>query len=92
MIGDLDIETVMALIEEQDVILSMPFGRHQGKLLKDLPKDYVEWLSSSGSLDTGGESSAQRSASKKKRSYGMRRIGCGYVGSALPKTVARTRA
>lgn len=23
----------------------MPFGKHSGKLLKDVPKDYIEWLS-----------------------------------------------
>ena len=23
----------------------MPFGKHEGKLLKDIPIDYIEWLS-----------------------------------------------
>ncbi|MDF2550414.1 MAG: hypothetical protein K0S07_1481 [Chlamydiales bacterium] len=57
MIGDLDMETVMSLLEKPEVIHNMPFGKHQGKPLKDLPKDYAEWLQSSGTLDKPGNQS-----------------------------------
>ena len=29
----------------------MPFGKHQGKLLSEVPKDYVQWLKQSGAFD-----------------------------------------
>ena len=29
----------------------MPFGKHQGKDLKEVPQDYLEWLKTSGALD-----------------------------------------
>lgn len=34
------------IIEEKTNIdeYKMPFGKHEGKLLKDIPKDYLEWL------------------------------------------------
>lgn len=31
-------------------ITTMPFGKYQGRLLSELPKDYVQWLVASGSL------------------------------------------
>lgn len=29
----------------------MPFGKHKGKFLKDLPEDYIRWLHTNGGLD-----------------------------------------
>jgi DNA polymerase-3 subunit epsilon len=29
----------------------MPFGKHQGKALSEIPKDYVAWLAKSGAFD-----------------------------------------
>lgn len=51
MVDDLSIEDVFALLNQPKEIKSMPFGKHQGKSLKDLPKDYIQWLSKSGALD-----------------------------------------
>lgn len=51
MTDDLDIETIFNLINKPREIQHMPFGKHQGKPLKDVPRDYVRWLEGSGSLD-----------------------------------------
>lgn len=52
MIDDLDFETIYRLIYEQESDrLRMPFGKHKGTLLKDMPGDYVKWLESSGALE-----------------------------------------
>lgn len=50
-IDDLSIEKVMELLAKPQVLSKMPFGKHQGKMLSEVPKDYVTWLSSSGAFD-----------------------------------------
>lgn len=51
MTDDLSMEQVMELMKRQREISHMPFGKHQGKPLKELPRDYVKWLEGSGALD-----------------------------------------
>lgn len=51
MTDDLSIEEVCALIIKPKEIHHMPFGRHQGVPLKNLPKDYLRWLSGSGAFE-----------------------------------------
>lgn len=51
MIDDLPLETVLDLLKTQRAVTQMPFGKHQGKPLETLPKDYVRWLRQSGALD-----------------------------------------
>ncbi|MBS0628920.1 MAG: DUF3820 family protein [Verrucomicrobia bacterium] len=51
MIDDLPIETVLHLLSQQKSLDRMPFGKHQGKPLKDIPKTYVAWLAESGAFD-----------------------------------------
>lgn len=52
MIDDLPLETVIELLSAPaSAIEHMPFGKHQGKLLKDVPSDYVAWLKTQGALD-----------------------------------------
>jgi len=51
MVDDLSIEKVIELLEKPQKITSMPFGKHQGKPLSQVPKDYIRWLADSGSLD-----------------------------------------
>jgi DNA polymerase-3 subunit epsilon len=51
MIDDLSIETVLQLLDAPLEIQRMPFGKHQGKALKDVPKNYVSWLKDSGAFD-----------------------------------------
>lgn len=51
LIDDLSLEQVMSLLNEPAKVTHMPFGKHQGKLLADVPKDYVAWLDKNGALD-----------------------------------------
>jgi DNA polymerase-3 subunit epsilon len=51
MIDDLTIEQAYQLLNQPRPIHHMPFGKYQGKPLKSIPKDYVEWLAKSGALD-----------------------------------------
>ena len=51
MIGDLSIREVFDLLNVKREIKFMPFGKHQGKSFKEVPKDYITWLAGSGALD-----------------------------------------
>ncbi|MFI5334218.1 MAG: putative quorum-sensing-regulated virulence factor [Chlamydiales bacterium] len=51
MTDDLKIDQVIELLAVPSKINRMPFGKHQGKPLESIPKDYVAWLHSSGSFD-----------------------------------------
>lgn len=44
LIDDLDVETVINLMSCAQGGECMPFGKYQGKLLKEVPADYVKWL------------------------------------------------
>lgn len=50
-LDDLPIETAHQLLYEKREIHRMPFGKHQGKQLSQVPKDYLRWLAKSGALD-----------------------------------------
>lgn len=53
MIDDLPLETVLDLLEESSSSLPevMPFGKHQGKPLGEVPPDYISWLKKQGAFD-----------------------------------------
>ena len=51
MIDDLDIDTVFNLLNKPRELQHMPFGKYQGKLLKDVPQDYLKWLKGTGAFD-----------------------------------------
>lgn len=51
MIDDLSMETILQLLSQPKSLDRMPFGKHQGKALKDIPKHYVTWLAESGAFD-----------------------------------------
>lgn len=51
MIDDLPIDKVFNLLNAPRLIRNMPFGKHQGMLLDQIPRAYIQWLASSGSLD-----------------------------------------
>lgn len=51
MIDDLPMETVQKLLNKPQVMTRMPFGKHQGKSLQDVPKGYIAWLKESGAFD-----------------------------------------
>lgn len=54
MVDDLKIQTVFDLLNTktaQKEIQRMPFGKHSGKLLQEVPPSYVKWLHREGALD-----------------------------------------
>lgn len=51
MTDDLTMEEIYTLLNKPRPLQHMPFGKYQGKLFKDIPKDYYQWLSGSGALD-----------------------------------------
>jgi DNA polymerase-3 subunit epsilon len=51
MIDDLTISEVLERLKAPQDVSTMPFGKHRGTPLERLPKNYVEWLASSGALE-----------------------------------------
>lgn len=51
MIDDIPIENVLELLNQPTDLSRMPFGKYQGRLLTEVPRDYIDWLKKSGSLD-----------------------------------------
>lgn len=51
MIDDLDLHQVLDLLKQSPAIQRMPFGKHAGKPLNEVPKDYIRWLCENGALD-----------------------------------------
>ena len=49
MIDDLSIDTVLELLSAAPDV--MPFGKHQGKPLSEVPSNYLAWLKTQGALD-----------------------------------------
>lgn len=51
MIDDLSWPKVLELLSQTSQVVRMPFGKHAGKQLGEVPKDYVAWLAGNGALD-----------------------------------------
>ncbi len=51
MVDDLSLKTILNLLSQQGQLQRMPFGKHSGKLLTEVPKDYLKWLHREGALD-----------------------------------------
>ncbi len=51
LIDDLPIDTVLELMKKEGKISRMPFGKHQGKPLDQIPQSYVSWLEKSGAFE-----------------------------------------
>lgn len=51
MIDDLSVEQAYQLLNQPRALHHMPFGKYQGTPLKNMPKDYVQWLAKNGALD-----------------------------------------
>lgn len=50
-VDDLSMDDVFRLMNKPRDIQHMPFGKYQGKPLKEVPGDYVTWMASSGAFD-----------------------------------------
>lgn len=61
LIDDLPLEEVLALMSKKDKVDRMPFGKHQGKLLTDVPKNYIAWLYKEGALNKDNNISLKES-------------------------------
>ena len=51
LVDDLSMEMIIELMSQKQVLRQMPFGKHRGKALKDIPPGYVRWLNENGALD-----------------------------------------
>ena len=51
MFDDLPVETILELLSVNKKITHMPFGKHQGKPLSEVPKNYIKWLAGNGAFD-----------------------------------------
>lgn len=51
MTGDLTLEDIHTLSKQVRQLQHMPFGKHQGKPLAKVPKEYVAWLADSGAFN-----------------------------------------
>jgi DNA polymerase-3 subunit epsilon len=51
MVGDLSINKILELLAKPVHLSRMPFGKHAGKPLAEIPKDYVLWLKTSGAFE-----------------------------------------
>lgn len=66
MIDDLDFDTILQLLSttamgnSNQTVSHMPFGKHQGKPLDQVPKDYLIWLSESGALEKNENASLKK--------------------------------
>ena len=42
---------ILELLSQNSQVVRMPFGKHAGKPLSEIPKDYVAWLAKNGALE-----------------------------------------
>jgi DNA polymerase-3 subunit epsilon len=66
MIDDIPIEKVMELLNQPTDLSRMPFGKYQGRLLAEVPPDYLDWLKKSGSLDKSDNKDLKEALQKLK--------------------------
>jgi uncharacterized protein (DUF3820 family) len=53
MVDDLSIDTIYDLLYKNanEPLTHMPFGKYSGKLLKEVPKNYISWLNKNDVLE-----------------------------------------
>ena len=64
---DLPMEVVLQLLYHQPTqpaIEKMPFGKHQGKPLSEVPVSYIRWLQENGAFDREENKQLKESLSK----------------------------
>lgn len=55
MVDDLPVQTILDLMKQSSSLDRMPFGKHAGKPLSEVPKEYVKWLLKEGALDKNAQ-------------------------------------
>jgi DNA polymerase III subunit epsilon len=67
MIDDLPFEKVLELLDTASEALPevMPFGKHQGKLLNEVPSEYLSWLKGQGAFEKPENASLKMALEKK---------------------------
>jgi len=61
MLDDLSIDQAYELLNKPRAVKFMPFGKHQGVPLNEVPKNYVAWLANSGAFDKPENEELKRS-------------------------------
>ena len=51
MVDDLSMEAIIEIMNQKKTLRQMPFGKHRGKPLTEIPPGYVRWLNENGALD-----------------------------------------
>jgi DNA polymerase-3 subunit epsilon len=64
MTDDLEVQQIYDLLKKPRLLQHMPFGKHQGKPLKQVPKDYIRWLAESGAFEKPGNEELKLSLEK----------------------------
>lgn len=64
MIDDLDYDTVYKLLYQSNEVEKMPFGKHKGKPLDKIPKEYLSWLKDQGAFDKAENASLKEELEK----------------------------
>lgn len=64
LIGDLSMETILELMQTETLMRHMPFGKHKGLLLQDVPSHYIRWLAENGALDKADNDLLKKSLDK----------------------------
>lgn len=64
LVGDLTMETILDLLKGESLIRHMPFGKHKGLLLQEVPSHYIKWLAENGALDKPDNSLLKKSLDK----------------------------
>lgn len=64
MTDDLTMDMIYALLNKPKDLQHMPFGKYQGKPLKEVPKDYVTWMHGQGAFDKAENSELKQSFQK----------------------------
>lgn len=64
LFDDLEIEVIMDLMNAPTTLERMPFGKHQGKPLSQVPGSYIKWLNETGAFDKPGNKELKESLLK----------------------------
>ena len=87
MVDDLSLTKILELLSQTPQVLRMPFGKHAGKPLNEVPKDYVQWMAKNGALDKKENAILKETFEKLGVFYSLRVIG-GCRGSPMEISAA----